>query len=342
MLFNSLEFIFAFLPITIIVYSFLRVSNRQLSAKLFLAAVSIFFYGWWDVRYVPLVLGSILANYLISLYFSRGGNSAKFALVIGIMFNLSLLIYFKYYNFFMENIGTAIDLKFQFVHIVLPLAISFFTFQQIAYLVEFTQRSKGRRQLVGLQPVRPVFSPSDRGSHHQSQGNAAAVQGSGAWRARSAIRVHRDRHIFTGPGEKGACRQLGVGLCRSRLQCSGCRAGGIDDGRMGRHAGLYLSALLRFLGLFRHGPRPRPPLRHTVAGQFRIALQIDEHHRVLEPVAHLLVPLSAQLSIYSVGRQPARQDTADTSTCSSPCRSAAYGTAPDGTSWAGALCMASI
>src|SRR5258708_1428649 len=148
MLFNSLEFIFAFLPITIIVYSFLRVNNRQLSAKLFLAAASIFFYGWWDVRYVPLVLGSILANYLISLYFSRGGNSAKFALVIGITFNLSLLIYFKYYNFFMENIGTAIDLKFQFVHIVLPLAISFFTFQQIAYLVESHKDRKAADSLL--------------------------------------------------------------------------------------------------------------------------------------------------------------------------------------------------
>jgi alginate O-acetyltransferase complex protein AlgI len=136
MLFNSLEFIFCFLPITIFVYSVLRVSNRQLLAKLFMAASSIFFYGWWNVRYVPLVLGSVLANYLISLYFKRSGRSAKFALVFGITFNLSLLIYFKYYNFFMENVAHLLDLKFMFAHIALPLAISFFTFQQIAYLVE--------------------------------------------------------------------------------------------------------------------------------------------------------------------------------------------------------------
>ncbi len=148
MLFNSLEFIFAFLPVTIIVYSLLRVRNRQLLAKLFLAAASVFFYGWWDIKYVPLVLGSILANYLISLYFSRGRRIAKFALALGITFNLSLLVYFKYYNFFMENIGTAVDLKFQFAHIVLPLAISFFTFQQIAYLIESHRDRKAADSLL--------------------------------------------------------------------------------------------------------------------------------------------------------------------------------------------------
>src|SRR5215831_16373019 len=136
MLFNSLEFIFGFLPITIIVYSVLRVNNLQLLAKLFLAAASVFFYGWWDIKYVPLVLGSIFTNYFTSLHFERDSRSSKFAILFGIAFNLLLLAYFKYFNFFVENIGAATGLKVSMAHIVLPLAISFFTFQQITYLVE--------------------------------------------------------------------------------------------------------------------------------------------------------------------------------------------------------------
>ena len=136
MLFNSLEFIFCFLPVTIFIFSILRINDKPLAAKYFMIASSIFFYGWWNIRYVPLILISIIANYTISLYFGKGEMVAKRALKLGIVFDLAFLFYFKYYNFFMGSVAAAAGFQLQFTHIALPLAISFFTFQQIAYLVE--------------------------------------------------------------------------------------------------------------------------------------------------------------------------------------------------------------
>jgi len=131
MLFNSHLFLFAFLPCTLIVF-FLLGKRREMAAG-WLAVSSIVFYGYWNVAYVPLLLLSILANYAFGAMIGRG---RKNLLVWGLAFNLGLLGYYKYAHFFLSNLDQLAGLDWQIGRIVLPLGISFFTFTQIAYLLD--------------------------------------------------------------------------------------------------------------------------------------------------------------------------------------------------------------
>ena len=100
---------------------------------------SLFFYSWWSIAYLPLLLFSIIFNYIIGKGLCDGYKihaNKKFLLVFGLVINLSLLGYFKYADFFIENINWVFDLNQSQPNLILPLAISFFTFQQIAYLVD--------------------------------------------------------------------------------------------------------------------------------------------------------------------------------------------------------------
>ncbi|WP_435189487.1 MBOAT family O-acyltransferase [Pseudothioglobus sp. nBUS_23] len=135
MLFSSYQFIFIFLPLAFSLYFFLNKLDFLRLATLSLALSSLFFYGWWNIKYLPLILFSILVNYLIGILVLRVKVKQLF-LVIGILFNLLLLGYFKYSDFFIQNINYAFNGNYATFSILLPLAISFFTFQQIAYLVD--------------------------------------------------------------------------------------------------------------------------------------------------------------------------------------------------------------
>lgn len=139
MLFNSIEFILLFLPITFMLYFFLLRKRLVIGAKGFLVAASLFFYSWWNINYLPLLLFSVLFNFLVGNSLSNKNTAlikTKSILVFGIIMNLSLLGYFKYANFFIENVNYVFNSTFVNPAILLPLAISFFTFQQIAYLVD--------------------------------------------------------------------------------------------------------------------------------------------------------------------------------------------------------------
>ncbi len=134
MLFNSYVFIFIFLPLTLLGFFALgRRGHRELAIA-WLVLASLFFYGWWNPVYLLLLLASIVVNY--SLGRSLSHRSSKPLLGLGIAFNLGLLGYFKYANFFVENINLLLNSNIYLDRIVLPLAISFFTFQQISYLVD--------------------------------------------------------------------------------------------------------------------------------------------------------------------------------------------------------------
>ncbi len=140
MLFSSPEFILYFLPIVFVGYLLLvRWSGSAVSGA-FLALASLFFYGWWKPIYLPLILASIGLNYgLTRCFLVRQDLSAqvrKFWLVGGIVFNLGLLGYFKYSWFAVETLATLVGSEFRMTPLLLPLAISFFTFQQIAFLVD--------------------------------------------------------------------------------------------------------------------------------------------------------------------------------------------------------------
>ncbi|HPM11151.1 MAG TPA: MBOAT family protein [Paludibacter sp.] len=140
MLFNSYEFLFLFLPASIGIYFLLCRQKHILYAKVWLVLCSLFFYSWWNPVYLPLILLSILFNYGTGYSLSIKSLSRAFnrrtILVIGICFNLGLLSYFKYADFFISNVNYVTGDHLKLLNIALPLGISFFTFTQIAYLVD--------------------------------------------------------------------------------------------------------------------------------------------------------------------------------------------------------------
>ena len=105
MLFNSYEFIFLFLPVTFIgFFAFARFVGKK-AATFWIVTASFFFYGWWDIRYLPLLFCSICFNYIIGLFIERYCRQCKLFLFIGVLGNLVLLGYFKYTGFFLQTIN---------------------------------------------------------------------------------------------------------------------------------------------------------------------------------------------------------------------------------------------
>ncbi len=144
MLFNSYVFIFIFLPATLAVYYTLKRIKRPSVAIGALVLASIIFYGAWNPHFVALILASILVNFLVCAALSQAleqdTGTSRLWLILGIAFNLLLLGYFKYMNFMLDNIALITKVRWH-INIILPLGISFFTFQQIAYIVD-TYRGK--------------------------------------------------------------------------------------------------------------------------------------------------------------------------------------------------------
>lgn len=134
MLFNSIEFLFLFLPATLGLYAVTRRYAGHDAALILLTLASLVFYGWWNVAYVPLLLGSVLVNYVLGRVIAARGSQPWLAL--GIVFNLGLIGVYKYAGFFVGNANAVTPLNLPVPELALPLAISFFTFQQISYLVD--------------------------------------------------------------------------------------------------------------------------------------------------------------------------------------------------------------
>ena len=143
MLFNSYEFIFLFLPITLILYFWLNKYNKNRLAKAWLVIASLYFYSYFHKSYLILITISILVNYFIGQKLSSNKYNIiqrKILLTIGVVFNLGGLGYFKYYDFFVSNINNLLGTNFTLLHILLPLGISFFTFQQLSFIVDSYKR----------------------------------------------------------------------------------------------------------------------------------------------------------------------------------------------------------
>ena len=149
MLFNSFAFLFGYLPIVLASYFLLdrwaSSASWRLAPAVWLALASLFFYAWWDVRYLPLLLASICVNYGAGrLIGARAGAARKRVLVAALALNLGLLAYYKYANFFIDSVNAvavaagagAGSLPWSGLDIILPIGISFFTFTQIAFLVD--------------------------------------------------------------------------------------------------------------------------------------------------------------------------------------------------------------
>jgi alginate O-acetyltransferase complex protein AlgI len=146
MLFNSSVFIFLFLPITLLCFAlFIRLKWYEIS-KAWLILASLVFYGYWNIDYVKLIIAIMFFNYGVGFLINKQSQidseksektwKSKALMIFGIVVNLTLLAYFKYANFFLKNISVLTGINFNIGKILLPLGISFFTFQKIAYLVD--------------------------------------------------------------------------------------------------------------------------------------------------------------------------------------------------------------
>lgn len=151
MLFNSYVFILAFLPLTLLGYYLLgKLPERIPLNKLFLVLASFVFYGYNNPRYVPIIACSILVNYALS----QGMLVAKRKcirlplMLLGLSLNLGVLFYFKYHDFFVSNMNSAFGLHFALNNLALPLGISFFTFQQLSYVIDSYRRTVPRYNIL--------------------------------------------------------------------------------------------------------------------------------------------------------------------------------------------------
>ena len=147
MLFNSFEFLFAFLPITLAGF-FLLAGLSIRAGAIWLAAASLFFYARWDVHYLALLLASIGFNFVCGTRLARHVGRRRWLLAISVTANLGLLGWFKYTDFAIASVNATLGTSIPLAGIVLPLGISFYTFTQIAFLVD-AHRGEAREYRFG-------------------------------------------------------------------------------------------------------------------------------------------------------------------------------------------------
>ena len=154
MLFNSIDYLI-FLPTVFFIYWTLLKNSVKFQNWLILTA-SIVFYGWWDWRYLSLLVISSLTDYLVGIKLSTTTdfNVRKRYLYLSLFFNLGLLCFYKYFNFFIESFVNAsyalgIHPNITSLNIILPVGISFYTFQTLSYTIDvYRNQLKAERNLV--------------------------------------------------------------------------------------------------------------------------------------------------------------------------------------------------
>lgn len=138
MLFNSYIFILVFLPLCLVGYFGLNHFGRYQLAQAFLLGMSLWFYGYFNPSYLAIILVSIVVNYLFTLVMGKTANQKlrRLELLAALALNLGILFYFKYFDFFLMNLNRVFHTDFTLRNILLPLGISFFTFQQVSFVVD--------------------------------------------------------------------------------------------------------------------------------------------------------------------------------------------------------------
>ena len=140
MLFNSYLFLLFFLPLSLAGYFFCNAREKYEWGKIWLTGMSLWFYAYFNIHYLPIILGSILFNYflyrLLTGRWEDDSRRRKYLTAAGVFANLGVLFYYKYYDFFLENMNAAFHLDLPLKQVLLPLGISFFTFQQVGFLVD--------------------------------------------------------------------------------------------------------------------------------------------------------------------------------------------------------------
>lgn len=153
MLFNSFEFIFVFLPVTLTVFWFLTGRGMNRPALYWLVICALVFYARWNAGYALLLLGSVFCNFMIGEFIGsqRGaaGNKRRVwgVFTAGVVLNIGLIAYYKYAGFFAFNVNTLFHTQWPVLQLVLPLGISFFTFQQLAYIIDIYRGAKPEKDV---------------------------------------------------------------------------------------------------------------------------------------------------------------------------------------------------
>lgn len=157
MVFSSIIFLFRFLPITLFVY---YIAPRKFKNAV-LVICSLFFYSWGEVKYFPIMIVSILVDYFASLGIEKNRGKKKICKVcIGasLLLNLGMLFFFKYTNFFVENINALAGTHFNGIQLTLPLGISFYTFQTLSYTIDvYRGKTKAERNIVNFAAFVTLF-----------------------------------------------------------------------------------------------------------------------------------------------------------------------------------------
>jgi len=150
MLFSSYEFILLFLPIVLLLYFAFSKTKNLIYQRLILIGASLFFYGYNNPKYLVLILASVVINYAFAMLLQKFNTNreSKLILTLGILFNVFLIGYYKYYDFFIENFNYVFKTEFALKNIILPLGISFFTFQQISFLLAVYKKEEKVEKFV--------------------------------------------------------------------------------------------------------------------------------------------------------------------------------------------------
>jgi D-alanyl-lipoteichoic acid acyltransferase DltB (MBOAT superfamily) len=294
-LFNSYAFLLVFLPAAIAIY---RVADNYPHLRIgTLVVLSLIFYGYWDVRFVPLMLASILLNWWASRLYAAIKRPAVIALAVAA--NLAVLAAFKYANFFAENVAALLGTQFELLPLLLPLGISFFTFHHIMYLVDL---GRGRAPLYPLDRYalhicffpQSISGPLARWNEVMDQFGRAAF-GPG-WERRC---VTAALFIVVGLLQKVLVADpLGTAIDPDLCACA---RRPLTRGRRLDGASICVPDLLRFFRIFGHCDRLRADLRHRAAAQLRRPVPRRVDQGVLAPLAHDIDTFSARLSLHSAG-----------------------------------------
>ncbi len=289
MLFNSPLFLFLFLPATVAAYIVLRQIAGPRAVLGLLLLSSLFFYGWWNPIYVPLLFGLAVFNFLVA----RGITAARQAGRsdwVGIVADLAVFGYFKYTDFFLDTANALFRTNFILQHILLPLGISFFIFQKIAYLVDTSRGEvKGHDFLEYCFFV--MFFPQLLAgpiTHHE----VIFSQIKGPW----AFAIKPSNFML-------GLTIFVIGLFKKVVLADNF-APIANNMFSAAAAGEPLDFFTAWQGLIGDGARRGPPVRHPAAAQFQLALPGAQRRRFLAALAHDADPLSARLCLHPARRQP--------------------------------------
>ena len=150
MLFNSYIFIFLFFPLALAGYYGFNHLKQYKLGMVWLIGMSMWFYGYNSVQYLFILVVSILLNYLLVESMSRVNShrNRRLLMILGVLLNLGILFYYKYYDFFIENVNAVLKTDIHLLQVVLPLGISFYTFQQLSYVIDYYRQDCEKYSLL--------------------------------------------------------------------------------------------------------------------------------------------------------------------------------------------------